>query len=343
MSFLAPLRLVLLVLPVALVVAYVVAQRRRDAVARRFSSQALLGSVAPARRGWARHLAPALMALALVAVVVALAQPTVEMRTPKERATVMLTLDTSVSMIAPDVPPTRLGAAQVAARSFVEQLPDGVQVGLVTFDKTAALRVPPTTDRAALTAAIDALETGSGTATPAGIRLALETLRGLPPGDSGQPAPAAIVLMSDGTPTIGLDGLSPVEATDAAVQAARDAGVPIDTIAFGTAHSTIVVKGQEIPVSNDPEIMARIAEQTNGRTFSAETAGELASVYEQIGRDVAYDTRTVELTVVFVGAAIVLAALAAAAALLGGGAAGQRGSAAVVRASTWRSAPASDR
>lgn len=318
MSFLAPLRLLLLVLPLLLLVAYVLLQRRRSRTAVRFSSVDLLASVAPRHSGWQRHVAPALTLLTLGTLIVAFAQPTLEMRTPKERATVMLTLDTSASMTADDVSPSRLAAAQDAARSFVEDLPEGVQVGLVAYDQNARLLVAPTTDRAPLVSAIDNLEVGRGTATASGIELALQTIQGLPAGESGKPAPAAIVLLSDGTPTIGIGDMSPEDSADQAAQEAKDATVPIDTIAFGTNNGVVVVQGREIPVPYDPEAMARIAEQTSGQTFTAESAGELTTVYEQIGRDVAYDKQTVEVTVLFVGIALLLGVLAAAAALVWG-------------------------
>lgn len=124
--------------------------------------------MAPKSSGWQRHLPWVALLSALVVGVLAFAQPALALYTPKERATVILTLDTSASMQADDVAPTRLAAAQDAARTFISELPSGLQVGLVTYDYSAALTQPPTTDRSALLRSIDTLELGEGTNTGAG-------------------------------------------------------------------------------------------------------------------------------------------------------------------------------
>jgi Ca-activated chloride channel homolog len=316
MSFMSAWRLALLVLPLALLAGYVVVQRRRHAQVLRFTSVDLLDSVAPKRSAWRRHVPAAGMLLALVVLVLAFAQPAMAMRTPRDRATVMLTLDTSGSMMATDVAPSRLAAAEAEAIRFVQALPSGVQVGLVSFDSAARLLVPPTTDRAQLTDAIHSLTVGGGTATAAGIRESLAAIAAVPKGSTGKKTPAAIVLMSDGSPTVGDGQLSPQDAAEAAAQDAKKAAVPVDTIAFGTSGGSVNVQGQDIPVPYDPDAMARIASDSGGRSFSAETAGQLASIYDKIGRDVAYVVRTRELTAAFAGAALVAACLAAAGALL---------------------------
>ncbi len=315
MTFQSGWRLLLLVLPVALLVAYVLVQRRRHVQVLRFTSVDLLDSVAPKRQGWQRHIPGALLLLTLVTLVVAFAEPAMALRTPKDRATIMLTLDTSASMTATDVEPTRLEAAQAQATKFVQDLPQGIQVGLVTFDSTARLLVSPTTDRAQLTASIQSLSVGGGTATAPGLRESLAAIAAVPKGTTGKPAPAAIVLMSDGSPTIGDGQLSPSDAADAAAQDARAQGVPVDTIAFGTSGGVVNVQGQDIPVPYDPQSMARIAQESGGKSFTAETADQLGSIYDQIGRDVAYTVTTRDLTAVFVGIALLIAVLAAAGAL----------------------------
>ena len=316
MTFLSTWRLVLLVIPIALAVAYLFMLRRRQEVSARFTSVDLLASVAPKRTGWQRHI-PWVALLAAVGVgAIAFAQPAWAMKVPKERATIMLTLDTSASMSSDDVSPTRLAAAQQAARNFVSQLPATLQVGLVTFDRNAKLALPPTTDRAALTSAIDAMAMGTGTATGSGLDLALQAIAGVPPAADGTKAPAAIVLMSDGTPTVGSGNLDPDQSVQESATRAKDAGVPVTTIAFGTDNGTVTVDGRTIPVPYDPAAMASIAEATGGSTFTAQTASELGSVYDEIGGSVGYDTQTVELTVAFAGLAFLLASLAAAAALL---------------------------
>ena len=316
MTFLSGWRLVLLVAPAALLVLYVMVQRRRHAQVLRFSSVDLLNSVAPKRQGWQRHLPAAALLVSLVVLTLAFAQPAMAMRTPKDRATILLTLDTSASMTSTDVAPSRLAAAEEQAKAFVRKLPTGIQVGLVTFDTTARLLVPPTTDTASVLDALGSLAVGGGTATADGIRTALSAVAGVPTGTSGKPTPAVIVLMSYGSPTIGDGSLSPVDAADAAAAEAKAQSVPIDTIAFGTAAGSVIVQGQDVPVPYDPQAMARIASESGGRSFSASTASELGSIYDQIGRDVAYVVHTRELTAAFAGAALLLALLAAAGALV---------------------------
>ena len=311
MTFDSAWRLALLVAPAALFVAYLVVQRRRHSQVLRFTSVDLLDSVAPKRSGWQRHVPAASFLLALVVLVLAFAQPAMAMRTPRDRATILLTLDTSASMSATDVSPSRLQAAEDQAKKFVSKLPKGIQVGLVTFDGNARLLVPPTTDTAPVLDALSSLEVGPGTATAAGIRTALSAIAGVPKGKSDKPAPAVIVLMSDGTPTIGDGDLSPTDAADAAAADAKKASVAIDTIAFGTNGGSVVVRGQDIPVPYDPDAMARIASESGGREFTAETSGQLASIYHQIGRDVAYIVHKRELTAAFAGIALFVALMGA--------------------------------
>lgn len=316
MTFLASGRLVLLLAPVALLVAYLLVQRSRRRVAVRFSSVELLASVAPRRSGWQRHVASAALLGALILLVVGFAQPARVERTPKQRATVVLTLDISGSMISGDVVPSRLAAAQQAARAFVNALPTGVQLGLVSFASSASVLVPPTADRSAVLAAINSLQAGGGTATADAILLSLKTISMVPPGADGKTAPAAIVLMSDGSPTIGHNGTSPSQSVDDASAMAKRAGVKIDTIAFGTQDGTVVVEGQTVSVPSDPAAMARIATETGGLTFTAQTANQLKSVYHQIGRVVGYDVHRHEITAWFTGIGFAVATLAGIAALL---------------------------
>jgi Ca-activated chloride channel homolog len=218
-------------------------------------------------------------------------------------------------MGATDVAPTRLQAAEQQARKFVNGLPSGLKVGLVSFDSTARVLVSPTSDRSTVLAALDRLQLGGGTATGDAISLALDTATSQSGSTSEKAVPAAIVLMSDGTPTVGHGDQTPAEVVDEAAAAAKSANVPVDTIAFGTPNGTVRVQGQVVAVPSDPSAMEDIAQQTNGKTFTAETGGQLNSVYSQIGRLVGYDTVTHELTAGFTGVGIVLLILAAGAAL----------------------------
>jgi Ca-activated chloride channel family protein len=316
MRFLSGWRLVFLVAPVALAVAYLLAQRSRQKTALRFTSVDMLASIAPRRPGWQRHLPAVALIAALAVLIVGFAQPTRAVRIPRQRATVILVLDVSGSMIASDVSPTRLAAAQEGARNFANALPDGVQLGLEAFSSQAQVLVSPTTDRSTVIGAIDGLSAGGGTATGAALSLALSTIAALPPSANGKPAPAAIVLMSDGAPTIGTGGLSPDQSAFNVATAAKQAGVKIHTIAYGTPTGTVTIDGEVIPVPADPATMAQIASLSGGETFTAQSAGQLTSVYNQITRAVGYDVHRREITAWFTGIGLLLAVAAAAGALL---------------------------
>jgi Ca-activated chloride channel family protein len=315
MTFLSPARLLLLVAPLALAAAYVVTQRMRQRYALRFTSVELLASVAPTRPGWQRHVAPVAIAAALTLLIVGFARPAHAARVPRQRATVILALDTSASMGATDVAPTRLVAAEESAQRFVRGLPKEIKVGLVSFDRTARVVATPTTDRAAVLDAIDRVQLGPGTATGDAIFLSLDTIKSQVGSTTDGSVPAAIVLMSDGTPTIGRPGETPAQTVAAATSAASAVQVPINTIAFGTEAGTVAVGDGLVSVPSDPDAMAAIAQGANGKTFTAQTAGELKSVYAQIGRLVGYDTVTRELTAGFTGVGIFLLMAAAGAAL----------------------------
>jgi Ca-activated chloride channel family protein len=314
-TFLASWRLVFIAAPVILLLAYFLAQRSRRKAAVRFSSVDLLASVAPKRPGWQRHVPAAAFLAALLVFILAFAEPARLISTPRQRATVVLTLDTSGSMIATDVSPTRLAAAQQAARQFVQALPRGVQIGLVGFSTSASVLVAPTSDRSTVLAAIDGLQAGGGTATAAAIKLSVQAITTVPVGNAGQKAPGTIVLMSDGSPTIGENGMSPSASVAAEAAAAKAVGVKINTIAFGTSSGTITVSGEVIPVPADPAAMAQIASATGGHTFTAQSADQLKSVYNEIGRVVGYNVQHRDVTAWFIGIALAFMVAAAAAAL----------------------------
>lgn len=316
MTFLAGWRLVFLLGPLGLAIIYAVAQRMRHRSVVRFTTVDMLASVAPRRPGWQRHVSAAVLLACVIALVVGFAQPAQVTRSPRQRATVVLALDVSGSMIAADVAPSRLTAATRAARSFAMALPAGVELGLVSFSTSAGVVVPPTTDRTTVIAAIDGLRAGGGTATGDAIGLAVSAIKALPPAANGKPAPAAVVLMSDGTPTIGHGDQSPTQAVTNADQEAKLAGVPVSTIAFGTQSGVVTIGGRTLAVPSDPAAMAQIAAETGGKTFSATTSGQLRSVYTQIGRAVGYDVHRHEITAWFTGAGLLLAMIAAAAALV---------------------------
>jgi Ca-activated chloride channel family protein len=299
-TFLAPMRLWLLVAAVALLVLYVLAQMRRRTYTVRFTNMALLDQVAPKRPGWRRHVPAIAFLLGLVALILGFAVPARDTKVPKERATIMLALDTSLSMQATDVTPTRIEAAQSAAKSFVDELPTRINVGLVTFNGNASVAVPPTTDREAVKTAIDSAQLGERTAIGEAIFSSLDALKQVPAQD-GTDVPARIVLMTDGTTTDG-------RTNDQAVAAAKQANVPVTTIAFGTDHGTITIPQEPlpIPVPVDKEALKSIASDTGGQYYAAASEAQLKQVYDNIGSSVGYVTEQRAVTAWFIGAAIIL-------------------------------------
>lgn len=299
-GFLSPDRLYGLLGVLALILVYVAMAFQRSAYTVRFTNLALLETVAPRRPGWRRHLAALVFLLAIASAVVAWAQPSDEVLVPKERATVVLAIDTSLSMEATDVAPSRLEAAQGAALSFIEELPEQINVGLVTFDGVARVRVTPTTDRRPVRTAIEDLELGPATAIGEAIFAGLDAIRTAPIVDAdGEPVPATMVVMTDGKTTVGRP-----DADGAA--AAIEAEVPVSTIAFGTVRGTILIDGQVQPVPVEETALREIADETGGQFFSAESLGELESVYEDIGSSIGFDTEEQEVTDRFVGYAVIL-------------------------------------
>jgi len=314
MTFLAPERLALFVIPALLIALYLAMQRRRKRYAVRFAAVELLDAVAPERPGWRRHL-PALGYLfALGVLVVGIARPAMAVDEPG-RPTVVLAMDTSRSMEASDVSPSRQTAAQEAAHRFLELVPDGVPVGLVAFDQAARAVVTPTIDRFVLDRAIDRLELGPGTAIGEALYAALDMLprsaAAVAAGASGATADATspgvggtIVLLSDGDTTVG-------RSEDDAARRAAELGVPVNTIAFGTPDGTVNVGIQTVRVPVDAAALRRVAETTGGRAFEAATADELRTVFEDLGQGVGVERVEREVTDLFVGAALAFAVAAA--------------------------------
>jgi Ca-activated chloride channel family protein len=312
MTFLRPGMLALLGLVAALVVAYAYLQRRRRHYAVRFTNIELLHSVAPQRPGWRRHLPAAVVALALTSSVIGLAQPVHAVEVQRDSAIVMLAIDISGSMAATDVSPDRLAAAETAAAAFVEELPDGFQVGLVAFDKTARVVVQPTDDHDSVVTALQQLQLGQGTAAGDGIVAALDAIVAaqdaagiVPVAATDEAATAAtIVLLSDGATTSGTD-------VNAAASMAAEASVPVSTITFGTDSGTVQIEGQTVAVPPDPAAMAAVADTTGGTAFDAASSSELQSVYSEIQARVGHTSDQSSLMVWFLGAAMALLALAA--------------------------------
>jgi Ca-activated chloride channel homolog len=315
-SFASPWRLLLVVVLLLMLVAYILVQRSRQKYALRFTSVDLLASVAPRRSGWQRHISAALLLVAVLALVGGLANPMRNVRVPRQRGTIMLAIDTSGSMAATDVTPTRLKAAESAARNFVEKLPKGLKIGLLSFNTSATVVASPTLDHETVLNAISTLQVGGGTATGEAIFQSLGAIAALPKAADGKKAPGVIVVMSDGSPTIGRNGESPQQTVQEATAAAKQASVPIDSIAFGTPTGTIEIQGEVVSVPADPQTMQQIASGSGGKSFTAKSANQLTSVYEQIRKSVGYDTVRRDMAAWFTGAGLVLMILTAGAALI---------------------------
>lgn len=307
LDFLAPERLWLLAALAALAAIYVALQFRRRQYAVRFTNVELLDRVAPKRPGWRRHLVAALFLSAFAAQIVAFAGPQRLGRVPRERATVILAIDTSLSMEATDVEPSRLVGAKEAAKAFLDEVPSRINVGLVSFNGRAIIRVAPSLDRDLVRTAIDSLQLGQGTAIGDAILSSLEALKSAPADETGTQPPAAVVLMSDGKTTIGTPDSE-------ASRVAKESGIPVSTIAFGTNSGTIrnpdTGARQAVPV--DAEALQRIADATGGEFFDAQSTEELKSIYTNIGSAIGYEKAPREITRWFVGLAL-LAGLATAA------------------------------
>jgi Ca-activated chloride channel homolog len=339
MTFATPLALLALPLIPLTVLALWLARRRRIRYAIRYPAlDVLSGVVERERRG--RWIPAALLVLALTALLLGAARPMARVPVPRDEATVMLVIDVSGSMNADDVEPTRMEAAQRAAGRFLDRLPDRFQVGLVVFSSEAETLVPPTTDREALRAALATLNANGGTAMGDGLGRALDVIEaarqqaigastppttadpngsGASPGPTTtttqgavQPAvpPAVTLLLSDGANSAGGDPFVQAER-------ARQLGVPVYTIALGTANGVLrqpnAFGGTRIqPVPPDPDTLARIAETSNGRFFQAPTSENLTAVYDSLGSRIGFRLEEREVTVAFTAAGLLLLAAAGA-------------------------------
>jgi Ca-activated chloride channel homolog len=314
LTFVWPLALLgLLAVPVA-VLLYVLAQRRRRRDAERFGAPALVSGLVSARPGWRRHIPFALALAALTVLVLGVARPEATISVPKEEATIVLALDTSRSMAADDVLPSRLEAAQEAARGFLEHVPEKYRVAIVSFSSEAQIVLQPSVDRDAAAFALNELRLGSGTAIGDAVVRSLETVRPAlaatnpgdpPPAPSEDDVPAAVLLLSDGAQTSGQ-----AEPAQAAALAQR-LGVPVNTVALGTGAAVVEVPlagglRQRVTVEPDPATLRAVAEQTGGRFYEAPDADSLQEVYAELGSRLGSKDEKRELTQVFAAAGGIL-------------------------------------
>jgi Ca-activated chloride channel homolog len=317
MSFAWPLALVaLLAVPIA-VAGYLLLERRRQRQAAVFANPALVPNLVGRRPGRLRHLPPVLGLLALTALATGLARPHATLSVEREEATVVLVMDTSRSMVATDVPPTRLAVAKDAVRRFLQELPDDYRVGMVSFAQSAQTVLPATANRDAALASLRNLRTGDGTALGEGIARAVQVAQRVPI-EKGKRPPAAVLVLSDGAQTQGV--LEPLQAA----QRAAKLKIPVHTVAFGTADGVVEVKDdngftQRVTVPPDAPTLRRVSRATGGRFYAAPDAASLNAVYEELGSRVGHVKEEKEVTAAFAaGGAVLLLAAGALSALLFG-------------------------
>ena len=306
LAFISPGRLwILLVIPL-LVLAYIWATRRKNRRGMRFTNTSMLDVVVPKQSQWRRHLAVVLSLLSLVTLTVAFAQPKDQVDVPRERATVVIVIDASLSMQATDVKPNRFDAAKQVAIEFVDELPEKYNVAVVSMAGNASILVPPTLAHNTVENAIRGIQLQDSTAIGEGIYTALRALQQAPkdPNNPDSVAPGAIVLLSDGSNTV---GRSPQQGA----AEARAAKVPVYTIAYGTENGYVDLEGKREPVPVDHEAMKQIAQISQGRYFAAATMEELRTVYTNISSEVGYERADREITARFAGYGLALAVLAA--------------------------------
>jgi Ca-activated chloride channel family protein len=328
LSFIWPdLLWTLLLLPL-LVALYVWLLRRRKKTTLRFASLSLVKAALGKGMGWRRHVPPVLMLLSLAAMLVATARPTAVITLPLQQETIILAMDVSGSMRATDVLPSRMVAAQEAAKSFLKELPRNVRVGVVSFAGTAAVVQPPTQNRDDIAAAIDRFQLQRGTAIGSGIVLSLATIfpeagidlsqvtgqRAMPsavgerppvefkPVEPGSYASAAIILLTDGQRTTGPD---PVDAA----KMAADRGVKVYSVGIGTKEGeTIGFEGWSMRVRLDEDTLKNVSNLTRAEYFYAGSADDLKKVYQALSSRLVVEKKETEVTGLFaaVGALLVL-------------------------------------
>ena len=306
LAFGSPDRLLILLVIPLLIVAYIIAMHRKNRRGMRFTNTSMLDVVVPKQSQWRRHVAVALSLLSLITLTAAFAQPKTQVDVPRERATIVVVIDASLSMEAIDVQPSRLAAAKQAAVAFVDSLPEKYNVAVVSMSGNPNILVPPTLAHNTVENAINTITLQESTAIGESIITAMRALEQAPkdPANPDAIAPGAIVMLSDGTNTAG-------RAPQQAAAEARAAKVPIYTIAYGTENGYVDLDGKREPVPVDHELMKQIAEASGGQYFSAATPDQLKTVYANIGSEVGYEKADREVTARFAGYGLAFAVLAA--------------------------------
>jgi Ca-activated chloride channel family protein len=303
MSFAAPIWLASLALVPLAMAASIAARRRARRYAVRFPAVSTVRLAVGTGTSWLRHLPAALALAAIAALALALARPHITYGAAVNQASVMLVTDHSGSMASTDVKPTRLAAAERAADSFIGELPAAARVGVIAFSTTPDAAQAPVLNHNAARAIINAQDADGSTATGNALALALQLLHGT----NAKHPPAAIVLLSDGAANAGENVLT-------VARQARAEKIPIYTVALGTPEGTLpnaYLFDPPIPVPPDPQLMRQIAKLSGGRSFDAQSASELASIYQRLGTHIATVKRKREVTADFAIAGLGLLLLAA--------------------------------
>jgi Ca-activated chloride channel family protein len=302
MSFADPLWLLALALIPLVIVLQLLLRRRARRYAVRFTAVATLREAVELGGSWRRWLPAALLLAALGVGVAALARPQVTRRVPIRDGSLMLVIDHSGSMVSDDVKPSRLAAAIRAANKFIDQVPSSIKLGAIGFSNAPDAVQRPVVAHAAARSLIDTQQAGGGTATGPALQLALQLLGA---GSTHHP-PEAIVLLSDGAANLGVNPVT------VAAQAHQD-HVPIYTVALGTPNGVITVNPFTPPVAvpPDPQLMQQIARTSGGRSFDAQTAGDLSSIYQNLGRRLSTVGHKHDITVYWLLAAVALVLFAA--------------------------------
>jgi len=295
--------LLLLVLPLA-IGGYAYLERRRVRDQEKFGNPALLPNVVQRSPGRLRHLPLLVLAIGLIAMVFGVARPHATVTVPREQATVMLAIDTSRSMQATDVKPSRLGAAVKEADAFVKQVPKKYRIGIVAFASSARLGLPPTADRTLVHDALASLRFGEGTAIGDAVELAVRTA-GQQRTSDGRIPPTAVLMISDGA----RDGGRTAPLT--AAKHAKALHIPVYTVVVGTPNGVVHAKltgGYTLNIHVPPSAttLRQIAQASGGKSFTAASASDLSQVYKHLGSLLGSKSEDREITDVFAGSAALL-------------------------------------
>jgi Ca-activated chloride channel homolog len=299
-SFASPAWLLGLALVPLALLAYQASRRRGSRYAVRFTALPALKAAATVVPAWRRHVPAALALAALAALVLALAKPQKTIAVPVERASIMLVTDHSRSMSATDVEPDRLSAAQRAARTFINQLPEQVRLGAVAFSDTPDAVQAPSSDHDDARRIVDAQVADGATATGAALEVAIDALKN--DKQNGKRAPSAIILLSDGKTTVPPDPV-PI------ARSARQLKIPIYTVAPGTRDATVPNPnpfGTPLLVAPDPETLRQIARVSGGKAFTAEDSDSLKSIYKTLGSQLGTKNQKKQVTASFAIGGLVL-------------------------------------